>query len=761
MLARVKPLTRLFLLLIALLLGVYVTYAWLLWQEALKDTEQELSYTNSLLAQATRSVLTQQESSLRLLGHRLVEAGALEDPEAGRATIDAMPRMDPVMAGWGLARTDGQLVLISAVPAGTPLPNLRQRDRDQPSFDRALISPSIQLGRPYYMIQLARWVIPIRVAIRDLEGEPLAVMTAGYPITGEGSAWAGLDLPTGMQTYVVRQDGFAQYASDIRGDMGYFYQVPFEPRLMMALRQASSDMLPYQANDGRKVYAHQALLPEYDLLTIAVADQQRVFGYWLNHLRIPALLLAAFLVLGSTIYVYLRRSQASHEERLIHQASHDALTGLPNRVLILDRLNHAIQAARYSGRALAVLFVDLDHFKNINDHYGHELGDEVLRQVARRLGQSLPPPATLGRQGGDEFICILPGLDGPEAAGHTAAILLQALHPAFEIDQRRCNILGSIGIAMLEDEEDTALELLRKADAAMYKCKAEGRGSYAFYSEDLNARIQRRAEIEDALRDGLTRHELSVVYQPQVDCSRNCITGVEALVRWQSAVLGPVSPVEFVPVAEETGLISIIDDFVLRHACLEIKQLGDELGLPLTLSVNLSASEVLNDMMPARIRAIVRETGFQPEALTLEITETSLVSHFDRAAAHLEQLRAWGFGISLDDFGTGYSSLSLLHRLPATEIKVDRAFVKDVLQDPFDADLVRGIIGMGKGLGVRVVAEGVETDQHYAFIRDTSCDHAQGYYLGHPMPGDALRRAISESIADGAILGRERPWKTS
>jgi diguanylate cyclase (GGDEF)-like protein len=761
-LAGLQPITRLFLLLVCLLLGVYGTYAWLLWREALSVAEQELAYTNSLLAQATRSVLTQQESSLRLLGHRLVEAGALENPDAGRSIIDAMPTLDPAMAGWGLARTDGQLLLISGVPSGTSLPNLRQRERDQPSFDRALISPSIQLGRPYYMAQLARWVIPIRVAIRDRQDDPVAVMTAGYSITGEGSAWAGLDLPPGMRTFVVRQDGFAQYASEISGDVGYFYQVPFEPQLLRALRESDGQMVSYRAGeDGSEIYAHQARLPEYDLVTISIVDRERILAYWLRHLRIPALLLVAFLLLGSAVYGYLRRSQSAHEARLIYQASHDALTDLPNRAMILDRLDYAIQSARYSGRALAVLFVDLDHFKNINDHYGHEVGDELLRQVASRLKGVLPPPATLGRQGGDEFIAVLPGMDGPEAAGRLAMELLQALRPSFDIDNRRCSVLGSIGIAMLEAGDDTAQELLRKADAAMYKAKAEGRGSYAYYSEELNVRIHRRAEIEDALRDGLSRHELSVVYQVQVECGSNRITGVEALVRWQSAVLGQVSPVEFVPVAEQTGLIGIIDDFVLRHACLEIRQLGDELSFPLTLAVNLSASEVLNDIMPARVRAIARETGFPAERLTLEITETSLVAHFDRAAAHLEQLRAWGFGIALDDFGTGYSSLSLLHRLPATEIKVDRSFVKDVLQDPFDADLVKGIVGMGKGLGVKVVAEGVETEQHFAFIRDTGCDHAQGYYLSRPIPASELRRLITVSPANEAAPGKDRPWKTS
>jgi diguanylate cyclase (GGDEF)-like protein len=757
----IKPITRLFLLLVGLLLGVYAAYAWLLWQESLRDTEQELAYTNSLLAQATRSVLNQQEHSLRLLGQRLVDVGSLDNPEAGRRILDSMRELDPFMAGWGFARPDGQLLLISGVPAGTPLPNLRRQERDRPSFDRALTTRSIQLGRPYYMQQLARWVIPVRVAIRNPVGEAVAVMTAGYPISGEGTAWTGLTLPKAMQSFIVRQDGYAQYASDIQGDLGYFYQTPFEPGLLAALADSHNATVAYVSEDGQARYAHQVLLPEYQLRTIAVAGEARIMAYWLDHLRVPLVLLLAFLLLGSAVYWYLRRSQSSHEERLVYQASHDALTDLPNRVMMLDRLNYAIQAARYSGRALAVLFIDLDNFKNINDHYGHDVGDDLLRQVAVRLSKVLPPPATLGRQGGDEFIAVLPGMDGPEAAGHFAVQLLQALHPVFAVGGRQCSILASIGVAMLEGGEDTAIELLRKADAAMYKAKAEGRGGYAFYSEAINERIHRRADIEDALREGLARHEFSVVYQAQVECARNCITGVEALVRWTSASLGPVSPVEFVPVAEEAGLIGLIDDLVLRHACREIKQLGEELGINLTLSVNLSASEVLNEMMPARVRAVVLETGFSAERLTLEVTETSLVRQFDRAAAQLAKLREWGFGIALDDFGTGYSSLSLLHRLPATEIKVDRSFVKDVLQDPFDADLVRGIVGMGKGLGIKVVAEGVETEQHYAFIRATTCDHAQGYYLSRPIPGDELRRLVAQYLANAATPGQERPWTIS
>jgi diguanylate cyclase (GGDEF)-like protein len=744
--AVIKPITRLYLLLAVLLLLVFSAYAWLLWEESLRDTEQELAFTNKLLTQATRSVLAQQESSLRLLGHRLLEAGALSRPEAGRGVIEQMRAMDPTMAGFGLAALDGQLILVSGVAPGQPLPNLRAREYSRPSFELALLRDAIVLGRPYFMAQLQRWVIPIRVAIRDDQRRPIAVMTAGYPITGEGTAWSGLDLPEGMRTYIVRKDGYAQYASHIDGDIEAFYSVPFEPALLARLSTSPTPLAQYSGKDNSAVFAHRVSIPEHDLEVVAVVERARSWAAWRGHLLIPAILLASFLLLGTLIYRHLGRLQAQHEARLIHLANHDALTGLPNQMLLLDRLDHAIESARYSGRDLALLFIDLDHFKNINDHYGHAFGDRLLRQVAERLGKALPPPATLGRQGGDEFIAILPGLDNPDTARHVAGELLQHLRQSFQIDARRCNVSGSIGIAMLEGAEDSGRELLRRADAAMYKAKAEGRGHYAFYSEELNARIRRRALIEEALRDGLARGEFSVAYQTQAECANGRVIGVEALVRWHSASLGPVSPAEFIPVAEEAALIGGIDDFVLRQACREIREIEAQTGQALALSVNLSATEVLNDQTPARISQACQEIGFPPHRLTLEVTETSLVTNFDHAAAYLQTLRDAGFGIALDDFGTGYSSISLLHRLPANEIKIDRAFVQDVLSDPFDAALVRGLVGMGRGLGVRVVAEGVETSEHYAFIRATGCDRAQGYHLSRPMPADALARLLAESL---------------
>ncbi len=444
-----------------------------------------------------------------------------------------------------------------------------------------------------------------------------------------------------------------------------------------------------------------------------------------------------------------QKEAEAHIQRLAH---FDTLTGLPNRLLLNDRCNHALSIAQRSNQPVALIFLDLDHFKNINDSLGHRVGDEVLVELANRLKATVREQDTVSRLGGDEFILLLPDTDAIGAA-HVAKKLLQAALLPIQIEQHELTVTPSIGIA-LYPKDGSDLETLSKcADAAMYRAKGDGRNSYRFFTPEIQAYSERTLLLDNALRRALERQQLELYYQPQISMETGQTVGVEALLRWRHPELGAVSPVEFIPIAESSGLILPIGEWVLRTALTQLAQWIERGMAPLTMAVNLSAVQFRHAELPQLITRILTDAALTPELLELELTESGAMTHPLEAMSVMNDLHQRGVRMSIDDFGTGYSSLSYLKRFQVYKLKIDQSFVRDITEDPDDKAIVGAIISMASSLGLKTIAEGVETEGQLAFLRARGCNEAQGYYFSRPLSAPAFEQFVqSQAARPGAPL---------
>jgi len=426
--------------------------------------------------------------------------------------------------------------------------------------------------------------------------------------------------------------------------------------------------------------------------------------------------------------------QKRAEQELRYLANYDPLTGLPNRSLLSERLARAIVRARREGGHVAVLFLDLDRFKDVNDSLGHAAGDRVLRAAAERVQQAVGPHHTVARLGGDEFTVVLEGLASADAAEHTARRVLEAFAaPLVFGEHHEISICPSIGISLFPTHAQVPTELLKHADTAMYQAKAAGRRTWQVYSADMDESTRRRATLAGLLRRVLERDELTVVYQPRYSLRERRVVGAEALLRWRNPDFGVVPPDQFIPLAEDTGLILEIGEWVLKEACTTLRQ-WREAGLHgLRMSVNVSAIQLLRGDLAATLARILAETGVSSGQLELELTESAIMANVERSASVLHACRALGVGVAVDDFGTGYSSLAYLKRLPLTTLKIDQEFVGDLTRDPDDEAITSTVIAMGHSLALTVVAEGVETAGQLQFLREHGCDEIQGHYIAAAM----------------------------
>jgi diguanylate cyclase (GGDEF)-like protein/PAS domain S-box-containing protein len=497
-------------------------------------------------------------------------------------------------------------------------------------------------------------------------------------------------------------------------------------------REAQRDALSRLGRWQGEVYGRRKsgeTYPEWQTISAVTADDGKVVNY-------------------VTVFSDISRLKHS-EEKLHHMAHHDLLTGLPNRRLFRDRLEHAIQRADRSGVKLAVLFLDLDRFKDVNDSLGHTVGDALLRQVANRLKAVMRRDDTLARLGGDEFTVLMEGLQRGKDASNVAEKLVHVLSEPFPVQRHELFVGASIGISIYPQDAQSAESLLRNADAAMYRAKEAGRNTYWFYSEEMTIAALERVLLEAQLRRAIEHEELVLHYQPQVDLISGDFVGIEAFVRWIHPEKGLIPPTRFIRIAEQTGLIVPLGEWVLRTACSQAKawlDAGIDFG---SISVNVSAAQVLRGTLRDSVERILTETGLPPGRLALEVSESFIMQQPTRSIEHFIAIRELGVMMAIDDFGTGHSSLSYLKRLPIDKLKIDRSFIQDLPNDTNDAVIARAVIALGHSLQFKVIAEGVETEGQRDFLRGEGCDEAQGFLYSRPMDAKATERMLRDLPAQG------------
>lgn len=444
----------------------------------------------------------------------------------------------------------------------------------------------------------------------------------------------------------------------------------------------------------------------------------------------------------------LRESESNYRalsEAFKHQAYHDPLTNLPNRMLFIEHLTSALTHAHRNRQMVAVMFLDLDRFKDINDTLGHTAGDQLLKDVAARLKGCIRESDIVARIGGDEFTILLPEMTNPEDSSMIASKIISAMQNPYKINSHELHITTSIGISIYPDDSNDPETIMKNADIAMYHAKEQGRNNYQFYNADMNIRTIGRILRENSLRQAVERKELVIHYQPQLDIFTRQVVSAEALVRWQHPDEGLLSPKEFIPLAEEIGLIVPIGEWVMRNACAQNKAWQEAGYPPICVTVNLSARQFQQPDLVEMVSNALKDTGLSPEFLELEITESTAMKNIELTISRMNRLTGMGVKFSIDDFGTGYSSLSYLKKLPIQTLKIDKSFIRGLSADPDDKAIVNAVIAMAHNLKLKVIAEGVETDDQMSFLNSSRCDRMQGYLYSKPLPAEDFKKLIWNS----------------
>lgn len=575
-------------------------------------------------------------------------------------------------------------------------------------MDEVLVLQWLKLGVVIVIILALLWMSGRQPAIARHRGWAMIIL--GLAIVGGGDALnIYTSLPAGHALASVHLLDVVRYSAWTLGNVllaiGFWHWLP----LVYAIKRAEEELT--QANELLEAQVAQRtgeLKSANDKLSLDLEARKRV------------------------------------EQSMRHMAHHDALTGLPNRALFRDRLTHAMaQADRYHQK-LAVLFLDLDRFKAINDTLGHNAGDQLLKIAAERLRSCVRDCDTVARLGGDEFTVIVDDIIEVQDAAVVAQKILDTLSQPFNLHGHEVFISVSVGITLYPNDDESADNLLRNADSAMYRAKEYGRNNYQFYVADMNVKARARLMLESSLRRALDRGEFALYYQPRVDLFSGRVIGAEALLRWRHPEMGLVPPTEFIPILEETGMIIPVGDWVLRQASRQ-NHIWQEMGLPpIRMAVNLSARQFIQKDLAESVLRVLEGAGLLPEYLELEITEDLLIEHNQTNIITLAKLRSHGIHISIDDFGTGYSSLSYLKRLPIDTLKIDQSFVRDIVTDPDNKAIVSAIIAMASSLHLNVLAEGVETDEQLAFLRAQGCNEIQGFSFSHPLAAEDFEQLLRD-----------------
>ncbi len=642
--------------------------------------------------------------------------------------------------------------------ASGTLSNATITDRDYFLRNKADSSGRLVISEPLFARITSNWVITLSRRLQDARGEFAGLVQAAVRADHFQDFYTSLALGPAYSVTLI--DDKLRMVARFPARPAQLGKPLDSPKLRAMLAEGATEKIYTTASavDGvERLYAVRKV-GDHPLYVLVGRSTENYLAAWHRQLLWSiGGMLALGVVLTGWIVVWLRTYDAARRlarqmteayetalESMRHLAEHDLLTDLPNRALLGEHMSSALAETVGEQAEIALLFLDLDHFKDINDTLGHDIGDQLLLQVAQRLRSALDARDTVSRQGGDEFAILLRGYSNHTRIAAIAQRLINCIAPPFEVQGHELLVGASIGIATYPNDGADIGTLLKNADTAMYQAKAAGGGAYQFFTDEMNTRILDRVAMENSLRRALANHEFVLHYQPQVDGENGRLLGVEALIRWRHLELGDIPPARFIPIAEESGLINGIGEWVLSEACRQSREWHDKGLPPLLMAVNLSAVQFRQRDLAEQVSAALKVSGVAPQSLELEITESAFIRDTDRIVGMLGQLKALGIKLSVDDFGTGYSSLGYLKRLPFDKIKIDQSFVRDLPHNEDDIAITEAIIGIARSLKKEVIAEGVEQAEQRDFLLQRGCHMMQGYHFGHPMPAADIEALIRQ-----------------
>ena len=722
---------------------IYGVYSW---QREQEEVKENLTIMSGFLASASQSFFDDLGNGLEPLGQLLERIDVTQHPEAARVHLLKYQQRHPEVGAMAVFAPNGEMLINTKVPPGQPLPSfikdppyIRQLMADMQSNARYII------GRPEYGKALAQWRFAFRYVVREKNGQPQFLLQAAIPLEREGTFLHRLPLPPASYIGLLRKDGYqqARWPSE---DPKRIYTRPLQgpAAKTVAANPANKtgtfgSVAPWSLQDGQRIGAYTKLASQ-DLYAYISSPASYVAQQWWRH-NAPVLLSFMFCLALFTLGAYrVSGREQTHSQELVKQARRDALTGLPNRAAIDEILRDTIKYSRDHEQEFAVLFVDLDRFKDINDAYGHMVGDQLLIAAANTIHSSLREGDVLGRFGGDEFTILLRDSNADRASAITER-LLHGFQLPMVVGARQLQMTPSVGIAIYPDHGTDIDTLIKHADTAMYEAKRSGGGTFSVYAEEQGMRVHQRLQIEHQLRDAIKHNELQLAYQPIVNMLTGQIVGAEALLRWHTRDGELRQPDEFISIAEASGLIIPIGEWVLNTACAQA-QAWNQAGRDLWIAVNLSTHQFQDPNLVSKVTAVLRNTHLGASRLELEITESAAMRDPEMSMRILGGLKARGVHIGIDDFGTGYSSLSYLKRIPADKIKIDKSFVEGINVDVDDTVIVRTILALVNSMEKISLAEGIETEAQFNALRNMGCHQAQGYWISPPIDAAAFNALL-------------------
>lgn len=753
-----KNLWTLFLLFV---LASTFMFASVLWQRAdsiYKSYDERQSNLVVLVNNALHSLFVSQEMLLDLLGQQLLQQGRLVDQVHSVPILDAMLKLSDGVVLFALTRPDGTMIAVTSnLLQVARLPNLLQDEVTADSFRYALQTDRLVLGRTYYLPTLQEWIIPVRKRITDQHGQVVAVMSAGLRL-GKAAHFFNQDIHSGIHHDVLLlrdRDHYLQHLSSEWMDPNIAFNRPV-PAEVLAQVLKDSDLTLEQAKTARRPVQYQNVVnrrqsktrgfalynPDYELWVLSEIEQSFLHKQWLAIGLFYLPILVVIQLLAFLGFYHIHRTEIARHKELMFQANHDQLTRLPNRYYLASHLQRW-----FSGQQpFAMLFVDMDNFKGVNDGFGHECGDRVLKEITARLQRVVGQQDLVARLGGDEFVVLTRTAD-TDALLALAQRLISITDTDFQVNHFSFSLGVSIGVACYPAHGKDFNSLMQAADIAMYEAKKH-RNSVRIFVPAMQRDYLSRLQIEQRLRNAINNHELYMMYQPKVSLN-GAVKGVEALVRWDNPELGSVAPGQFIAVAEAAGLMPSVGQFIVQRVLQDMVQLQQALSLYFPVAINISVKQLLREHFVRDILHSIDDAGLARQQVILEITENIFIDDMDLVVDLLRALHVAGVRLSMDDFGTGYSSLSALRRLPVDELKIDKSFIDNILNEDSARKMVQSIITIGHNYGMSLVAEGVETAEQAALLHEYGCECFQGYHFARPMRLADLQHFIQTTgVAD-------------